>query len=273
MKFYRSILQAKDKKRAKRNKLAKSNPIFGNYSYSTHLSSNLSKSAELLESIQNTSTEKSNNAEVQKSMLSIQQILSQPKEINLQQRAEGLEEELTDPVSHQALRDNRWSNDTFCPYCNSKSIVQLSTDLQESAYNFKYKCLDCESRFDDDTGTNIETGVPPINVWMQCWYLLGCTNKIELIAEKLNLDLRIVEEMIAALQKSFKSKQPTVSQSKQNSWAQHKELFKKKIAQVVAEKKNELYGGAIVNQARDTAEERKQKQRKVTSFIHKNRKF
>lgn len=272
MKFYRSILQNKDKKRAQRNKLAKSNPSFGHYSFSTHLSSNLSKSAEILQSLQDENSNMNKNHDIQERMISIQQILSQPKEVNIEKRAECLEENLTTPASHQALRDNRWKNDTFCPFCKSKNIVQLSLEQQKSADNFKYKCLDCESRFDDDSKTPIEAGVPPISVWMQCWYLLGCTNKLEVIADKLNLELHVVEEMVASLQKSFKAKQPTISNEKQNNWAQYKEVFQKRIAQVIAEKKNELYGGDIVNQARDTAEERKHKERK-TYFTQKNRKF
>ncbi|MBT4963827.1 MAG: hypothetical protein HON32_06565 [Francisellaceae bacterium] len=270
MKFYRSITQSKDRKKSHARKL-KNSKVANPYSYSSYLQHDLQKSADLLNTLQNKKPD-TEHEKLQNSMLTLQHIINKPKEDSLDSRANALKKNLGESESHQALRINRWTESVFCPSCKAKSIIQLPIEQQESAYNYKYKCLECENRFNDDSETEIAKGVPPIHLWMQCWYLLGCTNRSEIIAEKLGLEIKAVEQMIFDLQKSFKSKQPSLTTTKQSNWAQHKDLFRKKIAAVVAEKKNELYGGDIVRQAIDTNEERKQKVSK-SSLIHKNKKF
>lgn len=271
MKFYKGIWQNRQRLRIteKRQQEMSSTAISNPFAYASYLKKDLEKSTHLLESIhQKENSDKEQT--LQENMLNLRSLINAPKDSSFDERASEIQSSIGDAEAHETIRQERWNPDIYCPLCHSSAVIRLEKSLQDSANNYKYKCLSCESRFSDDSQMEASKGQPPITVWIQCWYLLGCTNSVEKIAEKLNLDIRLVEHMVNELQRSFKTKQPQISNKGKHNWAQHREIFKKKVAEVIAERKNELYGGNIVNQARDTAEERRQKVRKRTL---KNRNF
>lgn len=191
--------------------------------------------------------------------------IDKPKESALEHRAERIKENLGSAECHQAIREERWGHTVFCPYCYATDIERLPPHTQIAPFNFKYLCLACHSRFNDDSLTPFEIKPPTLETWMECWFLLGCTDSLEFIANKLHLDVAEVKYMVAELKKSFHGNQPLAKLSSYENWHHN---YNEKIAtrtekQLSFKKKQELYRGETTEQAKDTAELRRQKSRKV----------
>ena len=200
-----------------------------------------------------------------------------PKENQPEIRFSKIDEKLGEAECHETVREERWKEKIICPYCEADDIKRLPIETQKSPFNYRYLCLSCDSKFNDDSETPFEQGVPPLKTWMQCWYLVGCTNSYQYIAAKLGLELALVERMINQLQKLFKAKQPlNKNVSNFDEWSkQNSELYEKKLQQAIQSKKVLLTGETTQNPT-DTGEYRRQQERrrdvsKVTP--PKNRKF
>lgn len=159
---------------------------------------------------------------------------TQPKEehktIHSEQRPKP-KPETTDPSSpecYETVRQERWHSNIFCPHCGSNHIKRLAQITTRSPYNHRYRCMDCDTEFSDDTDTPFEKGIPPLYTWMQVWYLLGCTDSLTYIANKLNLDIASVKVMVRQLQKTFGSKKP-LSKFLESEWNQQSLLLSKQL--------------------------------------------
>lgn len=200
-----------------------------------------------------------------------------PKENQPEIRFSQINEKLGEAECHETVREERWKDAVTCPYCDSDDVKRLPVEAQKSPFNYRYLCLSCDSKFNDDSETPFEQGVPPLKTWMQCWYLVGCTNSYQYIAVKLGLELALVERMIDQLQKLFKAKQPLNNNvNNYDEWSkQNSELYEKKLQQAIQSKKV-LLTGETTQKPTDTGEYRRQQERrrdvsKVTP--PKNRKF
>lgn len=200
------------------------------------------------------------NPEILLSLSALKQIVSQPKQNNPDSAADKIENVLGDAEAGETLRQERWHAGLYCPCCNSQNVKRLALDKQETPNNYKYLCLACNTTFNDDSETKIEQGFPPVNSWMFCWYLLGCTNSIQYIANKLRLSVTTVEIMIRHMQELFNTSEPLKHFLSFDEWILENKEHKLAVKEYI-EKKQELYTGMNVAQPKDTAEVRKQRNR------------
>jgi len=204
---------------------------------------------------------KSIDTDVLLHLAALKRITSQHKREKPDSAFEEIKQHLGEAESSETLRQERWRGTVTCIYCNSKHIKRVSKEQQKSARNHKYLCLDCDKTFNDDSETSIETGIPPLNNWMLCWYLLGCTNSLQYIAGKLGLSMATIEMMVHQMQKLFKSDQPLTHMLSFEEWsAQHGIKYKPVIEAAIA-KQTVLYGMDITGVAKDTGEYRRMKDR------------
>ncbi len=201
-----------------------------------------------------------------KNMYGLQQTTEEEKETNLDNRNDQIQENLGEAESHETVREERWHSGVHCPFCSSKKTKRLNQEDQTSLYSYRYLCLDCDRLFSDTSKSPFESGMISLETWMHCWYLLGCTTSIEYIAAKLGLDPSIIEEMAEQLRRTFNVDQPRTEDLNFDKWTKHTEHLRKRVKASIAQKQKELHGSAVVNQAKDTSEERKQRStHKVTT--------
>jgi transposase-like protein len=94
---------------------------------------------------------------------------------------------LVDDVQwYQTVRARRWSDGVACPSCASTQVIKRGWDDTEPARQC-YACHDCDTRFDDLTGTIFAGHHQPLNVWLLCLYCMGLNVSNEQIAHELSL--------------------------------------------------------------------------------------
>lgn len=208
-------------------------------------------------------------------LIDLKQITSQPKQPAPDKSFTFIKDRLGAKEDSETLRQERWHGKIKCPACQSNNIkLLLKRDMPKHGKH-KYNCLSCGNDFNDDSGTLLETGRPPLSTWMLCWYLMGCTDSLQYIATKLGLDLATVELMVRHMQKIFKSNQPLTHLMSFDEWSlKHGKSYKQRIEHELA-KKQELFTGETPNAPKDTAEYRKQKDRskRKNTPAPKNRNF
>lgn len=258
MEFYKKLHDKKNKKET-----AKTNKKLDNTSSKkTSNQKPTSKSSKI-----NSTAEK--QSEPSKSyienLIKIKHLVSQPKEDKPDKRYYALKESLDEPTVNETVKQERWATSTYCPECESTNIkIVLNAPGQVN----KYKCNNCGHKFSDGSGAPFDGSSIPISIWIECWYLYGLTTSMEYIAHKVDLDVHIVRLIIQQLQKIFKVEQPlTKFLSKDKNY----EEFYNKIAEQINAKRDELLGGPAVNQAKDTAEYRKLKDRQEEETGSKRR--
>jgi transposase-like protein len=128
-------------------------------------------------------------------------LLEAPPEDAPDARAAQIKEMMQLPEAYQALRQARWPTGVHCTDCHSNNIRRLPQLPLDSEHNHRYRCLECRLEFNDDAGIigGDDTGSASISVWMQCWYLMGCTDSLSYIAHCLGVDLHHVEWMVQRL--------------------------------------------------------------------------
>lgn len=168
-----------------------------------------------------------------------------------------IQQHLGIPECHETIRQERWHINIHCPSCRSTNLKRLAQIPPKSPHNHRYRCQDCETEFNDDTGTPMERGAPPLNVWMQCWYLMGCTDSLAYIASKLNLDLGMVEHMVQQLQKTFHAQRPLTRFTGHAEWSRQADALRKQLKEELL-KQYERLSGDVATAPKDTAEFRRQ---------------
>lgn len=207
------------------------------------------------------------NPDVLLHLAALKKIISKPKQDKPDASFNEINKHLGEAESSETLRQERWNGKTRCPKCNSNNVKRVSEDLQKTKFNYKYICLDCDHNFNDDDGTKIETGVPSLRTWMFCWYLLGCTNSLQYIANKLGLSLTLVEMMVHHMQKLFQAEQPLTHMLSFEDWAAQHGIKYKPVIEAAIAKQSELHRGEIApvmfgtSAPKDTHEYRKIKNR------------
>ncbi|MFM8453991.1 MAG: hypothetical protein ACKOAD_03285 [Gammaproteobacteria bacterium] len=175
-----------------------------------------------------------------------------------------IQKKLGIPECHETIRQDRWNPSTYCPFCRSKDVQRIEqNEQQESRHNYRYLCLNCHEEFDDDTKTPLKEGVPPLHVWIQCWYLWGITHSAAHIAQQLNLPLQIVEAMLKKLKSIFSSKEPLENLPLDNELSIRNRFTPSLQRQEDRKKQAEYLNADVTYQARDTNEQRRQKERRT----------
>jgi hypothetical protein len=147
----------------------------------------------------------------------------------------------------------------YCPNCQSthlKPIVQL---ISHCAYNHQYRCLNCDIEFNEHPNPSapLEKPLPPLNIWMQCWYLMGCTESLSYIANILHLELALVEFMALQLQKTFNIVKPDIQMLDFEEWDKNTAQIRKQLIEDLI-KQEELLNSNIATMPHNTNEFRRQ---------------
>lgn len=269
-KYFKYLQQGREQDKADApqqapNDVAANNDVVHPSLSGTFLADQIERSANMLAAYREANTVAGvaeQKAVLEEHLQAIKQAVEQPKEADLDPRFATIKENLGAAECGQTIRDERWQGTVYCPYCSATNIERLPPTAQLSAYNFRYICLECRSRFNDDSRTPFEAKIPTLDTWMQCWFLLGCTESIDYIAAKLNLEPEQVKSMATELRRVFNANQPLTHLMSYELWHQaHAEKISSRIHSEIILKKQELFRGNAVTQPKDTAELRRQKER------------
>ena len=212
--------------------------------------------------------------ELMRNMASLKQIVTQPKELEPNDRSEMISKYLEEEEANETIKIERWHPNVYCPKCKSTNIIVLNEDNKNKEKNKdkiiqgkrKYKCKSCNNEFSDDTDTPIEHSSISMQTWMECWYLLGITDSLDFIAAKLNLDITTIRVMVRLLQRLFRAQQPLTKFVSYDDWYGESSYLQEKIKEQLVDKFDQLLGKIAVNQAKDTREETRQQERRRGKF-------
>lgn len=211
----------------------------------------------VVNTFQQTEIESLQSETVHANLQLLQDLLSEPKEEAPELRFTQIKQHLGTAECHETVRQERWQPKIRCPKCQSSKIKRVAQLPGKSPNNHRYRCLNCDTEFNDDTDTPMEKGLPPLNIWMQCWYLMGCTESLSFIAHKLGLDMSIVELMVRELKKLFNANQPLSKLSKETEWHKQALDMRKQLKEDLL-KNYERLNANIATQPKDTTEFRRQ---------------
>jgi transposase-like protein len=111
---------------------------------------------------------------------------------------------------YEELRRVLWpGGKAICPKCGSDHTVKNGHKKKESARQ-RYKCKECESRFDDLTGTVFAKRHKPLTVWLTCLYLMSLNQSTEQIKNDLGLCRSDAQDMAQALRQAIVDKRPEI---------------------------------------------------------------
>ncbi len=223
----------------------------------TSTAETLKKTESLLTTFQETETEYLQRDEILAKLKTIHSLLASPNSHPIDVQFDEINQHLGIPECYEALRQQRWPHDIQCPNCYSTQLRRIPQIPPESIHNHRYRCLSCHMEFNDDTGTPIEAGQPSLNVWLQCWYLLGFTDSLNYIASKLNLDLNLVEQMVATLRKLFNAQKPIVHTELELEWSEKTKQLRKQLSEDLL-KQYEVLNANVATLPRDSTEFRRQ---------------
>ncbi len=217
----------------------------------------LAEREKLLTTYQEIETEAAQRKTTLNNLEILRDLVNEPKEEMLGLRFTKIKEHLGSPESYETVRQERWHEGINCPNCRSQQIKRVAHRSTESPNKHRYRCLNCDLEFADDSGTAVGTGVPPLNVWMQCWYLMGCTDSLNYIAARLNLEVGVVENMVKELKRIFNAQKPLTNLLKFEEWEKKSEDLRKKLSDDLI-KQYELLDANIATSPKDTSEFRRQ---------------
>jgi len=191
----------------------------------------------------------------------LQQISQAPKEAHLELRFSRIKQHLGPAESHETVRQERFAKGIFCPECGADKVERLSHfGVTPIASYYHYVCKNCDHEFNDASGSPFEKGVPPLHVWMQCWYLMGCTDSINFITGQLGLDKHVVELMMRQLQTVFGKHLPLSQGINQDQSEKHNFKHSHLSRDDFLMQFERLNAPDVAVQPKDTAEYRRQQQ-------------
>ena len=153
------------------------------------------------------------------------------------------------------LRQERWKFGVHCPFCQSANIQKQQNSTE---FHAQYLCLDCNEVFDDQTGTPLAGSSIPLQTWIHCWYLSQYCHSPQYIADKLNIDINILINMLHGMQNIFASDTVT-AKLKNLPNSINTKLYDNKKRNEAESKKNLFSQGDTSKQPTDTREYRRQK--------------
>jgi transposase-like protein len=204
-----------------------------------------------------TETEYLQSEDILKNLIALRSLIKEPKEEAPDSRATEIKASVGVPESFETIRQERGYPHIHCPNCNATNLKRLAQLPSQSPHNHRYRCLECLSEFNDDSGSPLETGQPPINIWMQCWYLMGCTDSLTYIAAKLNLDLTTIERMTQQLKRIFNAQKPLTRFLDFDTWRTQSEGQFKQLKEDLI-KQYELLDANVAITPKDSTEFRRQ---------------
>jgi transposase-like protein len=116
---------------------------------------------------------------------------------------------IDDAKCYALVRQHRWPDGVRCPQCGSADVVRNGRD-DTQRHRQRYWCKECDSRFDDLTGTVLAGHHQPLRVWVLCLYFMGLNLSNRQIAQELDLSVSEVQTMTAQLRTGLTAKIPPV---------------------------------------------------------------
>jgi len=93
---------------------------------------------------------------------------------------------VSDASCYEKIRELRWPEGVCCPRCDSTAVIKRGKDDKQKERQ-RYECKTCNSRFDDLTGTILESHHQPLKTWVLCLYFMGLNLSNQQIAAELDL--------------------------------------------------------------------------------------
>jgi transposase-like protein len=119
---------------------------------------------------------------------------------------------IDDAKCYETVRQMRWESGVCCSKCNSPSVIKRGKDETE-AHRQRYQCKNCGAHFDDLSDTIFAGHHQPLRLWMLCLYLMGLNLSNQQIAQELDLDKDVVQDMTTHLRQGILKGKPEVKLS------------------------------------------------------------
>jgi len=116
---------------------------------------------------------------------------------------------IDDAKCYELVRQHRWPEGVRCPQCGGASVARHGHD-EVQRHRQRYRCKECQSRFDDLTGTILAGHHRPLRVWVLCLYFMGLNLSNRQIAQELELNEDDVQSMTEQLRSGLMAKTPAV---------------------------------------------------------------
>jgi transposase-like protein len=117
---------------------------------------------------------------------------------------------IDDAKCFDLVRQHRWPNGVRCPTCDSAAVARHGRDETQPDRQ-RYRCKDCEARFDDLTGTILAGHHRPLRTWVLGLYFMGLNLSNRQIAQELDLSVSDVQAMTEQLRCGLVAKIPPVT--------------------------------------------------------------
>jgi len=105
---------------------------------------------------------------------------------------------LDDEKCFSVVRELRWPDGVQCPHCANPYVTKQGRDDTQRCRQ-RYRCLHCQRKFDDLTGTVFAGHHQPLRQWVGCLYLMGLNLSNRQIAQELGLNENDVQDMTRTL--------------------------------------------------------------------------
>lgn len=115
---------------------------------------------------------------------------------------------LDDEKCYSVVRELRWPHGVQCPHCANPYITKQGRD-ETQPFRQRYRCLNCQRKFDDLTGTVFAGHHQPLRQWVGCLYLMGLNLSNCQIAHELGLNENDVQDMTRTLRAGIVERSPT----------------------------------------------------------------
>lgn len=114
-----------------------------------------------------------------------------------------------DSKCYEILRNIRWEDGVQCPHCQGNKVKK---DGHDNAHPSKqrYECKDCESHFDDLTGTIFSGSNKNLKVWVICLYFMGLNLSNSQIAKELDVSKPTAQRMTRLLRQGIVKKKAQI---------------------------------------------------------------
>jgi len=212
---------------------------------------------EILKAYQHNEAEAEQVEQTSKNIEEMRSLAPAASETNLNQRLSKLKEHLGPLEAYETIRQEKWYPNIHCPNCSSNHLKRLPSPEKESRENHRYICLDCVHEFTDGDDLPGDQDIPPLNIWMQCWYLMGCSDSLSYIATILGLDLGTVEYMAEQLRLIFNANAPLSKNLEFEEWEKQSLELRKHLQEDLL-KRFELLDANVSTSPKDTSEFRRQ---------------
>jgi transposase-like protein len=116
---------------------------------------------------------------------------------------------IDDAKCFDLVRQHRWPKGVRCPTCDSTEIARYGRD-DTQPHRQRYRCKNCEARFDDLSDTILAGHHRPLRTWVLCLYFMGLNLSNRQIAQELDLSGADVQAMTAQLRSGLVAKTPSV---------------------------------------------------------------